>query len=167
MNNSGIYQILNTVNNKRYIGSSVNIKKRWWEHRNQLRNNKHHSVTLQRAFNKYGEEAFKFEVLQLVDDPNHLLAYEQSFLDYFKSYKKELGYNVCSIAGNTLGRKHSEESKHKMSEARRNSGKGYFFCNTTKYWTAYYYKDNKKKYKYFKTEQEAIDFVAITRSNAS
>lgn len=61
---SGIYQILNLVNGHCYIGSSNNIKKRWITHKRQLKINKHHSIYLQRAWNKYGSESFKLIILQ-------------------------------------------------------------------------------------------------------
>lgn len=43
---SGVYAITNTATGKRYIGSAVNIKKRWREHLHNLRKNKHHSKKL-------------------------------------------------------------------------------------------------------------------------
>lgn len=46
---SGIYKIINVVNNKLYIGSAVNISGRFSTHKNQLKNEKHHSIVLQRA----------------------------------------------------------------------------------------------------------------------
>lgn len=119
----GIYQIVNTSNNKRYIGSSANIKNRWMKHKSTLSSNRHENSKLQRAWNKYGEAVFKFEVLQYVDNSSHLLAYEQVFLDYFKSYEKEAGYNICPIAGRSTGTKHTDESKQKMSIAAKNRTK--------------------------------------------
>ena len=55
----GIYRILNTINNKFYIGSSVNLRKRLYEHRRLLRLGKHENYHLQNAFTKYGEENFQ------------------------------------------------------------------------------------------------------------
>lgn len=49
---SGIYQIINLVNGKCYVGSAVNIKKRCYYHLRSCRLNKHHSKKLQRAWNK-------------------------------------------------------------------------------------------------------------------
>jgi predicted GIY-YIG superfamily endonuclease len=51
---SGIYYIKNITNNKLYIGSSKDILKRFYEHKRLLRHNKHHSIRLQRAWDKYG-----------------------------------------------------------------------------------------------------------------
>lgn len=59
-NQSGIYEIVNTVNGKRYIGSAKKFKIRWSKHVSALRLCKHHSRHLQAAWNKYGEAAFKF-----------------------------------------------------------------------------------------------------------
>lgn len=117
---SGIYLIKNIQNNKVYIGSAINIPKRWTEHKRNLKKGKHHSRHLQSAWNIYGEQNFKFEILQEVSNFEHLLAYEQVYLDYYKSYEDEKGYNICKVVGSRLGTKHSEEAKQKISEAAKN-----------------------------------------------
>lgn len=109
---SGIYSITNTITNKVYVGSAVNIDLRWKEHLNDLRKDKHHSIKLQRAFNKYGEANFVFDIIMLCDKLS-LIVNEQSFIDGLDSYKK--GYNACPIAGSRLGSKQSEETKNKIS----------------------------------------------------
>ena len=116
---SGIYLIKNTINNKVYIGSAINIDKRWREHKYFLKERNHHSCLLQRAWDKYGEQSFKFEIIQEVPNPEHILAYEQVYLDYYKSYESERGYNICKVAGSSLGTKHSEEAKKKISETHK------------------------------------------------
>lgn len=110
---SGIYQIRNQVNGNRYIGSAVNIRKRWQEHVSGLRNRRHHSRYLQRAFDKYGESAFLFEVLERVE-PEALVAREQHFLDVLAPE-----YNIASTAGSQLGCRRSLESRRKMSERKK------------------------------------------------
>jgi group I intron endonuclease len=57
---SGVYQILCVPTGKAYVGSAVNLAKRWQEHRWMLRRGQHHSQYLQRAWDKYGETAFAF-----------------------------------------------------------------------------------------------------------
>lgn len=109
-----VYQIKNLSNGKKYIGSTVSAKIRWQGHINDLKNGKHHSVLLQRAWDKYGEVNFQFEILEKVKDPIHLVAVEQVFLDYMKPE-----YNICKTAGNCLGRKFSKESKQKMSNSHK------------------------------------------------
>ena len=80
MENCGIYQITNIVNNKCYIGSSKNIKKRWYEHKRMLRYGKHHSKYLQQSFKKYGEENFVLTILEICDE-GELLKLEQKYFD--------------------------------------------------------------------------------------
>ena len=117
---SGIYIIKNLINNKVYIGSAINIDKRWKHHKKDLAKRKHHSRLLQRAWDKYGEENFKFEIIEEVKNPEHLLSYEQVYLDYYKSYEDDKGFNICKIAGSPLGLKRSDEVKQKMREAKKN-----------------------------------------------
>jgi group I intron endonuclease len=57
-----IYYITNTVTNKQYIGCSSNFDKRKKEHLNKLFKQKHENIYLQRAWDKYGKENFKFEI---------------------------------------------------------------------------------------------------------
>jgi group I intron endonuclease len=110
---TGVYSITNTVNSKQYIGSaSGSFRSRRNRHYHDLRHNKHHSKPLQRAWNKYGEEAFKFEVLAICP-PSFCLAGEQFYLD---AWKPE--YNICKVAGNTLGVKPTPEQR----EANRKRG---------------------------------------------
>lgn len=58
-----LYIITNRINNRKYIGITVDFQKRSKRHLRELRENRHHSIFLQRAFNKYGEENFDFEIL--------------------------------------------------------------------------------------------------------
>jgi hypothetical protein len=72
---------------------------------------------LLRAWCKYGEQSFTFEILEEVSNPDHLLAYEQVYLDYYKSYEEDRGYNICKVAGSQYGLKRTEETKRKISDA--------------------------------------------------
>lgn len=106
---SGVYEILNTANGKRYVGSAVEFRQRHNEHRSMLRRGKHHSRPFQNAWNKYGEAAFYFRVL-LVCAPENLVLYEQRALDALRP-----DYNVCLVAGSTLGKTHSPETRAKIA----------------------------------------------------
>jgi len=64
-NNSGIYLIINLQNNKFYVGSAINVRKRKNKHLQQLRKNKHDNQYLQNSFNKYGENNFVFLLLKM------------------------------------------------------------------------------------------------------
>ena len=113
---SGIYSITNIKNKKRYIGSAVNIKKRWDRHRVDLRGGKHHSRHLQAAWNKYGEKAFRFEIITTCE-PEDLIAQEQFWIDAFQAADFRYGYNRAPIANSQLGVKRSPETLAKMSLA--------------------------------------------------
>ena len=81
----GIYRIRNIINNKCYYGSAKNIEKRWERHKNDLNKNKHHSLILQRAWNKYKESNFIFEIVEECKF-NILLKTEQKYLDLNPEY---------------------------------------------------------------------------------
>jgi len=108
---SGIYKIKNIVNCKIYIGSAKSLKKRKSSHFNSLKNNKHRNNRLQKAFNKYGENNFKFEIIEYCRE-DLLIGREQRYLD---NYNPE--YNICKIAGSTLGVKPSKESLEKRIQS--------------------------------------------------
>lgn len=88
---AGIYKITNSKNGKSYIGSSKDMLKRKKQHFNLLRKNKNHCKILQRAFNKYGEESFSFEILCYCVE-EYLFKLEQWFVDNLKPE-----YNSCLI----------------------------------------------------------------------
>lgn len=106
---SGIYRIRNSESGKCYIGSAVDIHQRWLEHKSMLKRGAHHSPHLQNSWNKHGESAFEFEVLE-VCDIGSLIVMEQRAIDLMSPE-----FNVCRIAGSTAGRRHSEETKAKIS----------------------------------------------------
>jgi len=102
---SGIYAIINMVNGKQYVGSAVDIRRRWLVHRWELRRGTHHSGILQRAWVKYGEHGFAFEVLEELADSQALVPAEQRWIDALKP-----AYNVAPTAGSQLGFKHAAET---------------------------------------------------------
>jgi len=114
-NKSGIYQITCTENNKVYIGSAVNLNKRKNGHFETLKKNIHKNKHLQNAFNKYGLEKFVFDILEIVEDKNQLINREQHWISFTKCYHNKIGFNRCSVAGSTLGLKHSLEAREKRS----------------------------------------------------
>lgn len=60
---SGIYEIRNTICDKSYIGQSVDLERRMNAHKYDLRSGRHSNIHLQRAWDKYGEGAFEFNIL--------------------------------------------------------------------------------------------------------
>lgn len=109
-----IYEIRNTINNKRYVGSSINPKRRRVVHLRKLRQGKHHSIVLQRAFDKYGEESFFFSVIENNIPLTYLVEREQYWLN-----KLQPEYNVAKVAGSRIGVLASEETKRKISIAQK------------------------------------------------
>lgn len=84
LNKSGIYKI--NFKNKCYIGSSKNIYSRLAQHISHLRAGKHHSRYMQRCYNKYGEENFNFEILEIIEyDEKILREKELKYIKHFKS----------------------------------------------------------------------------------
>jgi len=93
----GVYQIVNKFNNKRYIGSTtVSFAQRFLQHKSSLKRNKHHSYLLQRSYNKRGENFFSWEVLEDCDGMDEIQIQEREnfYLEKYKSYEVDFGYNV-------------------------------------------------------------------------
>jgi len=116
--NKGIYCIKNVITNKMYIGSSINISKRFYHHKKMLLNNIHHSIKLQNSYNKHGIDNFVFEILEIVDDKLKLIETEQKYIDTYNTFK--CGYNSRAVANSPLGTKLTEEQKKKISEFHKN-----------------------------------------------
>jgi len=113
---SGIYLIVHNEDGRVYVGSAINLYKREHEHRFDLINNCHDNQRLQNAWNKYGEAAFKFEVLEIVQDPANLLVKEQWWMDKLQSYDRDKGFNIRKVAESNFGLKHTPETKEKISQ---------------------------------------------------
>jgi hypothetical protein len=95
----GIYKIKSIIHPEHiYVGSAVNIKRRWTVHLRDLKNNRHHSSKLQHHYNKYGVNDLTFSIIEecLFE---LLLVKEQHYLNLFNPY-----FNICKIAGNCIGR---------------------------------------------------------------
>lgn len=88
----GIYALVNTFNNKRYIGSTtLDFRLRCGRHLHHLRRNTHGNHKLQQDWNLYGEEIFLFQVIEVVADLKHVCQREQHWLD---SCSHETLYNI-------------------------------------------------------------------------
>ncbi len=123
---SGIYCIRNMVSGRLYVGSAVFIEKRWTLHRSLLNRGRHHSITLQRSWIKYGASAFSFEILEIVEDKAALVGREQHWIDEFNSSCPRVGYNIAPKAGTSLGRIHPPEVRAKISAKARGKKRGPF-----------------------------------------
>lgn len=111
---AGVYEIRNTLDDKVYIGSSIELDKRIADHRRKLARGKHCSAHLQAAWDKHGACNFTFKKL-LVCDTKDILFYEQRLIDGYGSMDPEQGYNKRLVAQSNAGMKHSDETKRRVS----------------------------------------------------
>jgi group I intron endonuclease len=119
---SGIYRIKNIITSDCYVGSAVNIERRWREHKRQLKKNMHTNIHMQRSYNKYGVDAFKYEIFEICP-AEFLIEREQERID-----SGAFSYNLCKVAGSRAGSKQSDEAKAKIAAAK----KGIVFSEETK-----------------------------------
>ena len=130
---SGIYSILNKKNGKIYVGQSINIRQRFYDHKKHLRKDIHNNKHLQSAWNKYGEDSFEFNVLEPCE-PSMLNSNEVWWIEYFDSTNREKGYNhtiggdFCptkcpeiakKISNSLKGRTFSDEHRKNLSKAHK------------------------------------------------
>ena len=103
----GIYKITNLKNQLCYIGQSVNITRRWQDHKKNAFNEKDHSYNtpLYRAIRKYGLESFLFEVIEECSTPE-LNEKERYWISFYDSFFN--GYNL-TFGGDSAGREISKE----------------------------------------------------------
>lgn len=114
-NKSGIYCWTNIESNKKYVGSSVDLYKRFTKYysiKYITRTSK--SSLICRALLKHGYSKFKLDILEY-SDPSVLIEREQYFIDTLNPE-----YNILKVAGSLFGYKHTIESSQKMSEIAKN-----------------------------------------------
>lgn len=114
---AGIYKIENQVNGKCYVGSAVMLDRRMRKHKTELNCGRHCNQKLQRAWDKYGQDAFVFAVLERVEHHQDLIEREQLWMDRLGSV--DGGYNICAVAGSCLGVKKSRDSVERTAAAHR------------------------------------------------
>ena len=116
----GLYTITHIPTRRAYVGSSVDICKRFVTHRSMLKNNYHHSSYLQNAWNKYGKQEFEFKQIATCKDHQEAMELEQAFLE---CYCNDGLFNIKNEAfGVGSGKSHpnkgkplTEEHKQKIS----------------------------------------------------
>ena len=116
-NKSGIYLLHNNINGKEYIGSGLDLGLRLvtYYFPSRLNDNRH----ISRSILKYGHNNFSLVILCVLGDKDTqskvtILNAEQKYIDLYKP-----ALNINSVAGSSLGFKHTEESKKLMSDFRK------------------------------------------------
>lgn len=110
----GIYSITNKIDGKKYIGQSVDISKRFFQHKSELRSNTHPNNHLQHSWNRYGEENFLFEIITECT-MDELDEFEKYYIDINNSMNPKFGYNFES--GGNKNKSVSKETRKKMSDS--------------------------------------------------
>lgn len=127
-NKSGIYRITNKINNKSYIGSSINLTKRFYKYFNlSYISTVKNDLTISRALIKYGYSKFSLEILEYCS-VDVLLDKEQYYFDICKP-----DYNIEPKAGSSIGAIRTEETKNKISQSLKGKyvgAKNYWFGKT-------------------------------------
>lgn len=113
---TGVYLIKNQISGKVYIGQSVNVEDRLWHHKSALKHGRHENSYLQNAWNKYGADAFLFEILCECLE-SELDEKEIYYINLFDSTNRERGYNLDN--GGKRQKTISEETRQKMSLAKK------------------------------------------------
>ena len=88
-----IYAIKNLNDMKVYVGSSKEYTRRETNHRYALNHDKHVNPHLQNAWNRDGEDAFTFSVLEIIDDQSLLRKREQWWINHLTPFGR-YGYNI-------------------------------------------------------------------------
>lgn len=96
-NLKGRYRIKCLENNRIYIGQGIDLKRRLWDHRRELRKGVHNNDIIQNAYNKYGEDSFSINILEIVDNIDDLYNREAFWCKYYDSFNREAGFNICPI----------------------------------------------------------------------
>lgn len=87
-----IYEIHNIMNNKKYIGQTINYKSRKKRHLEMLTRNKHVNINLQNDWNLYGSTNFIIRPIKFckIEELNII---ETQYIISAKTYEFEIGYN--------------------------------------------------------------------------
>lgn len=132
-----IYEILNTVNGKRYIGCTKDTEKRFSQHRRALEGNKHWNPYLQNAYNKYGGDCFRYNIILAFNNEDDMYFNERKLIS-----ESDHTYNIAEggLGGDTYSNRTEEqmeitrEKLSKISKIRNQKNLELHRENTSKLW---------------------------------
>jgi group I intron endonuclease len=116
----GVYRISNKLSGRYYIGYSTNIDRRFWVHRNKLKQNYHDNIFLQRAYNLDGEDKFKYDIIHICDTEEEAKEIELQYLTDLSIRDKIYNLNYNNSGGDLLT---NHPDKEKIREKIINSQK--------------------------------------------
>lgn len=116
-----IYIIKNTINNKVYVGSTKSPHSRKHSHFRALNKNKHHSIYLQRSYNKYKKESFEFIIIGEFSD-NNRKERELFYINNYKSHLSDFGYNMWIPNDSIINFTCCQDTKNKIKDSHIKSG---------------------------------------------
>ena len=127
MTKSGIYLIKHkSIKNLVYVGKSVNISRRWKQHKTGFRSAK----KLQEAFKKYGIDLFEFSILEEINNPKEMGKKETQYIDFYDSWENglngsraggEWGLHARSFVKNSSFKYYNKTDAHKVSSKKAGS----------------------------------------------
>jgi len=109
-----IYLLQNKINNKIYVGLTKNLRNRIYQHRSRA---KTHNYYIYNAINKYGEENFQVIELESFVNFSDVVEAEKFWIQFFRSWDKNFGYNLTLGGEGTFGKKLSKQHKKKISKS--------------------------------------------------
>lgn len=119
----GIYLIRNKVNNKVYIGQSVNVRRRLMEHlrsgqpeKYSIKSEKDKNNPIHQAIQKYGVENFEAKIIEKCEQ-SQLDEKERYWISQFNSTDKNIGYNITDGGQHNVALKGEQHSQAKLTQA--------------------------------------------------
>lgn len=112
----GVYTITNKIDNKIYLGCSIDVHARLKKHQRNLKNKKHPNNHLQSAYNKYGKENFSFEMLEYCEK-EILYSQENYWANLLNVHNENFGYNISPTNPLNSHKHISKETRDKISIA--------------------------------------------------
>ena len=119
---SGIYSIINTINDKVYVGKSTNLYQRKYQHFTLLKSGKHTNEYLQSSVNKYGVENFYYNVIEICNE-DVLGEREYYWIDHYDSNNRDKGYNIDIINEDGTTTRDWSSSKKMQKTIKENGGR--------------------------------------------